>query len=469
MTDVNKKNSELISSFKDALALFKPSPSSMTNKMGVEIEMGMFSSENENQIIIPTSLEVEKIKKALEKRGQMVQLEAAGVIEYASNPVSVDQPIKLLKEMKKDLEVFEEEIQKQGFKRSPVSILPSVTIEDAMAVRSSRERLNIALSTVPNIFKPEALTIPLLTTAIQASFSPTDKEAMFRMAKRAYALTPLLMLVTNSHTGFLKNNPIRQNKHFRGKGYDCHEASGGIADSFLKSSNGDEWVKNHIKSIFDIPMYFACNKDGSTFTAANGNPVTSTKRNPLTFRKLIKEGLNTISNFHLAESFMYNDVKICNLSDEFGKVAGKRLEVRAADSGLHQPEDLILLTSALIPDGETAIAFEALLKKYGFTGDPTQDTEFLLGARNAVVENWDHAWKEGNFGKGKMTDFSRDLANIMEDHYINSSDDISAIEKPLSRLLNDLRSCESDATRLANSEHGSSLEKVNQWILKANR
>ena len=44
-------------------------------------------------------------------------------------------------------------------------------------------------------------------------------------------------------------------------------------------------------------------------------------------------GLNTRSNYDLAETFVYTDYKVCNIRNSEGKPIGKRVEVRGFDAG----------------------------------------------------------------------------------------------------------------------------------------
>jgi hypothetical protein len=137
------------------------------------------------------------------------------------------------------------------------------------------------------------------------------------------------------------------------------------------------------------------------------------------------KGLNTQSNYELAETFIYNDVKICNLRDAEANVVGKRIEVRPADSGLHQPFSVLLLTAALVPDGKTAEAFDNLLKEYGITGNPPKDAPILLANRRAAVDH-DGWYMDVEFGRDPATgktrslrDFAADLAGLVATHYAN--------------------------------------------------
>lgn len=430
MTDViNSKNSKITAS-QDALHLYAPPPADMSGKIGIEIEMPLYTAGTVKPTI-PTAPEMLAMQSFLKQKGYDAQLEAAGVLEYASPAVPVTDIRALLRVVEKDVAVFEQEAQVHGYQRAPFSILPTTTQQDAMDNLVSRERLVASITAMRDIFDPVMLNLPLLTTGVQTSFSPSNEDEMFRMMYRGYALTPLLIAAMNSSAGFVANDPVRQDVHLRGSYYDACGSAGGIANSFLKAASGASLITNHIDAVFDTPMHFAYDADGGL--------MRSTADNVITFRKLIDKGLNTISNYELAESFIYNDVKICNLRDAEGNVAGKRLEIRAADSGLHQAASTLLLTGALIPDGKTADAFEALLKDYGFTGKPQQDAALLTDARQAAVHHQGKFMDIG-FGTGRLRDFAADVAGVLVTHYQGAG-----VQPELSHLVNILLTGECDA------------------------
>ncbi len=414
MTDVIKNKDKRIHSVADAMALYTPPPAAFTGKLGLEVEMALFQASTEG-IAIPDAKTVMALHKELKEKGHDAQLEAAGVLEYASPPADLKDVAGLVARIKSDITAFEDAAADKGFTRAPFSILPTTTVQQALDNKISRERLEASLAVITEALDPSLIRIPLLTTGVQTSFSPKDNDELFRMAGRGYALTPLLIAATNSSGGYVENNPVRDDSHLRSTFYKAYGPSGGIAQSFLKASDPETFIRNHVEAVFDAPMFFAYDHDGAL--------IRSTRDDVLTFRKLQERGLNTQTNFELAETFIYNDIKICNLRDETGQVVGKRLEVRAADSGLHQPISALLLTAALVPDGETGQKFDALLKEYGFTGNPAQDAGLLQSARDAVV-NHGGKFMDVPFGRDPQTgaalslrDFAADVAGLVVGHF----------------------------------------------------
>ena len=345
MTDVKKGNRQMIATPAEAKKLYAPLPDHVSEKIGLEAEMALYRVKS-GGVEIPVAAEMTALQKKLNNRGHDTQLEAAGVLEYASAPHPVAETTALMNDVQKGLTDFYQAVADQGLHVAPYCVLPTTTQQEAMDKKVPRERLQAALTAMSQIFDPEVLNIPLITTGVQISFSPKDSDAMFRMMRRAYALTPLLIAAMNSGTGYAENNPAREDIHLRSHYYDLYGPAGGISDSYLQSSSGAELVDHHTQAVFKAKMYFAYDLDDKI--------ILSTKDDVLTFEKLVARGLNTQSNYELAESFLYNDIKICNLRNGAGDVLGKRLEVRAADSGPHQAASTLLLIGTLVPDGAAA-------------------------------------------------------------------------------------------------------------------
>lgn len=431
MTTSNNDKKNKIRSIEDALPLYADNPAEYSGKVGIEVEMALYKVGAQKPQI-PTAAEMVAMQKRLIAKGYDAQLEAAGVLEYASAavPVSPASVLSLLPGIHQQLGDFEEVAADLGYTRAPFCILPTTTIAEACDNMVARDRLVVSIAAMKDMFDAQSLNIPLLTTGVQASFSPKDAGELFRMAKRAYALSPLLIAAMNSSSGFVMNDPERIDAAPRPKYYETYKKSGGIAESFLKSASSDDFLRNHIEAVFKTPMHFAYDAEGALMPSCKGDIIT--------FEKLIERGLNTQSNYELAETFLYNDVKICNLR-KGNDVIGKRVEVRPADSGMHQPYSVLLLTAALVPDGKTAAAFDALLAEYGFTGNPQADADLYLQSRQAAVEHRGH-YMDIPFGRGSMRDFAADVAGLLLQHY-----DKAAVTPELVKLVDVLMTGECDA------------------------
>lgn len=441
MTDVKNNKNNLIETPADAQRLYVFAQE-QGGRIGLEVEMALYQPRATG-VGIPQAAEMVSMQTVLRDQGYDAQLEAAGVLEYASPPMLLTDIAEMAARVTLDLELFESTAARQGYRRAPFSILPTTTLTEAFNKRVPRERLDVAINALKDFYGPCVLPIPLLTTGVQASFSPQNADEMFAMAKRGYALTPLLIAAMNSGTGYVENKTQRADIHQRSAYYEPYGSSAGIAQSFTQAHTAEEYIRQHIEAVFDAPMFFCYDHDGTLLPSAKGNV--------LTFRDLAARGLNTQSNYELAESFLYNDIKICNLRDGEGHVIGKRLEVRAPDSGLHQPLSVLLLTAALVPSGPTATAFEALLADYGFTGDPVTDAPLLHAARHAAVHH-DGRFMDVDFGRDPVTgaarslrDLAADVAGLLSAHYAAEK----SLQPALSKLTDILLTGNCDAKNYA--------------------
>lgn len=457
MTDVQKTNTRKISTPADALGLYAPPPVEYTGKLGVEVEIPLIDARA-GAPNVPTPDVMQRIQTALQGKGYDAQLEPAGVLEYASPATTPAGIAKLVSQIKNDLDVFTSAAAGEGLTRVPFSIVPTTTEQDALDKTVSRPRLQVSIGAMKEIFPPNTLRLPLLTAAVQTSFSPKDADEMFDMANRAYLLTPLLMAACNTFSGYVVNEEDRKNEIPRAKYYQGYGRAGGLSEAFLKATNGAEFIQNHIREVFQAPMHFAYDLDGNLFPAS--------KEKPITFEGLIAQGLNTQSNYELAESFLYNDIKICNLRDEQGAVIGKRMEVRGADSGLDQPIMAALLTTAIVPKGAAADAFDNLVKQYGFTGCPKEDAPLLKAAREAAV-NHNGKFMDVPFGKDPQTgearslrEFAADVAGIVAKRY-ETEPQLSA---DVSRLVDVLLTGNCDAKVFAAEFH--SLSDAKDYMMQ---
>ena len=145
---------------------------------------------------------------------------------------------------------------------------------------------------------------------------------------------------------------------------------------------------------------------------------------------------------------------------------GKRMEVRGADSGLDQPIMAALLTTAIVPKGAAADAFDNLVKQYGFTGCPKEDAPLLKAAREAAV-NHNGKFMDVPFGKDPQTgearslrEFAADVAGIVAKRY-ETEPQLSA---DVSRLVDVLLTGNCDAKVFAAEFH--SLSDAKDYMMQ---
>ena len=105
---------------------------------------------------------------------------------------------------------------------------------------------------------------------------------------------------------------------------------------------------------------------------------------------------------------MWPDVKVATLKDTQGAVTGHRYEARMFGVGMHQHQSAYIITSALAFDAAFASQVDELLERY----DLVDFSSVLTAYDNA--RNHNGAFFYVAYGNGKMADFARDFADLLE-------------------------------------------------------
>ena len=132
------------------------------------------------------------------------------------------------------------------------------------------------------------------------------------------------------------------------------------------------------------------------------------------FRALKEQGLNTASNYYLAQSVLWPDVKIAALRAENGDVYGHRYEARMFGVGAHQHQSAFLITNALAFHDELALRVDELLERFGFDQARPEESHALLLKAYEAARNHGGNFMNIPFGSGNMRDFARGFADLIE-------------------------------------------------------
>lgn len=135
----------------------------------------------------------------------------------------------------------------------------------------------------------------------------------------------------------------------------------------------------------------------------------------VTFNTLKEKGLNTRSNYFLAQSVLWPDVKIAALKDDAGNVYNHRYEARMFGVGLHQHQTALIITAALAMHDDFATRIDDLLARYGFDMHVPSQTLALLHDAYANARAHNGKFFDIAYGTGRMQDFARDFAAHLED------------------------------------------------------
>ncbi|MGE3769365.1 MAG: hypothetical protein AB7G06_00235 [Bdellovibrionales bacterium] len=325
--------------------------------------------------------------------GISYQLELCGVLEAATRPVELEklpELFKLLDSARTNLDAL---ANKAGLAIFDGAVLTSATVADCEANMVERERLQAEWGK----FKaqgPDAAGLRTmgLATSAQVSLSYRDAREADEIITLANYLSPLLIGAFDNSARFVENRPT--NKISRAQWWLDHNKDaprGGIPAPILEAMESSErypgvLLDRWIDYIVDVPMVY--------YIDAEGNPRFD--RSP-TFRELQAEGLGDQTNFALAESLCWPDVKI---------IGGQRIELRMCDSGPWQAEGLSAIAATLLACPAGREKTFRLLEETGI------DPKTLMESRTAVCTQG----LDATFGNTTLRDLlPRLLDLVLED------------------------------------------------------
>jgi gamma-glutamylcysteine synthetase len=409
MTEVKARNNEFIRTPADAEKLYKGNGQPEEDQcMGFETEIFLYS----NSAGAPrgaSAQECSRLLKLLELRGEKPQLEMASAVELASNPHRVGNIGKLTGEIASSYAIYKQGIADTGLLPAEGALLPFTTLESARGNLVDRDRARGLVSGMEKFKAPEFLKVTLLCTSTQVSLSYGDTDDLLDMARTAYALGPAITGIFANHPHFIEGNPVPVNTHPRAAFYEAFGTSGGIPESFLTAKDGDDFIKKHVQHVHETEMLFYYDHDNKTVWPEK----------PVAYKDLEKSGLNTRSNYDLAESFIYTDVKLCSIRDAEGNATGKRIELRGFDAGEPGVQGAAPFAHAVLRDPVANEQVRGLLMEYGFDPDSDGYAERLKKARH------DAAFHGGKFldvpfgvkpdgTEGSLKDFAQGLGQVLK-------------------------------------------------------
>lgn len=407
MTDVRNDDYTLIASIDDVLPLYQGNGLPAARQtIGMETEICLYREDAEGRLTGATARECADLVEHLKQTTHhQPQLEMASAIEYASPAFRVTEINRLCEEIQGAWFDFHDAIARAGLQAHDGALLPFATVDSAKEVLVDRDRARGLVKGMGEQKAPEFLKVTLLCTSTQVSLSYRDADDLYDTMNTAYALIPAIYALFANHPAYIEGGVDATTFNPRARFYEAFGKDGGIPDSLLKAKNGQELIRNHAQQVFENEMLFYYDTERNIIWPER----------PVRFCDLEALGLNTRSNYDLAESFVYNDLKICNIRDEDGVATGKRVEVRSLDAGALGVFAGIPFIHAVLRDEATNAAVKGLLMEYGMTPDQDGFGARLLAARSAVA-NHGGKFLDVPFGFGSLADFSRDLGQILSRH-----------------------------------------------------
>lgn len=412
MTDVRRDNFTRINSLEEVIDWYKGNGLAADKQyIGFETEIGVYKKDANNQPIGASTQDSQNLLEYLKSIGHNAQLEMASAVEYASPPFRVTEVPQLVKEIRQSWDDYHAAIKSQGFEANDASFFPFATLESAEKNLVDRDRARGLVKGMKLHKAPEFLKVTLLATSTQVSLSFKDPADLYDILATGYALQAPIFALFANHPAFIEGSEKRLDFNPRASFYEAFGDQGSIPKTFLEAKDGDDFVRRHAQQVCDTPLLY--------YYDHNQQIVWPEK--PVTFTELIPQGLNTRSNFDLAESFVYSDLKVCNIRDEEGRPTGKRVEVRGLDAGELGALGAVPFIHAVLRDPVASEQVKALLADYGLV--PGQD-----GWQQRIVEARHNAAAHGGkyldvvFGQrpdgtaGNLAEFSKELAKVLEQY-----------------------------------------------------
>lgn len=411
MTDVRSDDFTLINSVNDVIPLYQGNRLAENRQyIGFETEICVYKDVG-GKPVAASSQDCAKLLQHLKDLGHQPQLEMASAVEYASPPFRVTEVPQLVAEIRQSWKDYTAAIREQGFTPNDSALLPFVTLESAESNLVDRDRARGLVKGMKLFKEPEFLKVTLLCTSTQVSLSYKDPDDLHDLLTTGYALQAPIYALFGNYPAFVEGSSERIGINPRAAFYDAFGKQGGIPETLLTAKDGSDFIRKHAGQVFETPLLFYYDHDK--------NLVWPEK--PVTFEELKAIGLNTRSNYDLAESFIYTDLKVCNIRDESGHPTGKRIEVRGFDAGKLGVEGSVPFIHAVLRDPQTSSQVKALLSEYGLSPDQEGWQDRVKEARHNAAFH-DGKYLDVAFGvkpdgnPGNLRDFCRELGGLLELH-----------------------------------------------------
>lgn len=372
-------------------------------KSGIEVELAFFDPKSDN--LDAMSLAQNRVLKnaaaAVCPDEDFVHNEPTSeLLEVASFAAPFSRAKDVLSDINQKIKILSDKAEGIGLKRSYFQELPDKTADDLLSRIVDVERYKIMYAPYRDDMR-KCVQYFAVCKSNQVSVSPYDMDHMHQNIKRLYSLAPFLFLLTDNSCLFSEGqaHPGHIGMALRHAG--LTEGRGGVPSYVYSANNGEEFVREHINHVMNNPLFMYYDREGVLTKVPTGDWT-------VTFNALKERGLNIASNYYLAQSIMWPDVKVATLKDAEGAVTGHRYEARMFGVGLHQHQSAYIITSALAFDAVFASQVDELLERY----DLVDYSSVLAAYDNA--RNHNGAFFYVAYGNGKMADFARDFADLLE-------------------------------------------------------
>lgn len=407
MSEVNASDLTEINEASDVFDLY--AGAGKNAQAGIEVELTFINPEDPDLSVM--SLSQNRVLKnsavaAMPDSDWVHNEPTSELLEVASIAAPFSDARFVLDDVNNKIKILCDKAEGIGLKRSYFQELPERSAEDLLTRIMDVERYKIMYAPYREDMT-ECVRYFAICKSNQVSISPYNMDHMLENIRRLYTLAPFLFLLTDNSVGFSEGKKFKDHAAMtlRHKGLDGWQ--GGMPDFVFQARSGEEFIASHIDHIMNHPLFMYYDREG------NLNRVPSGDKS-VTFNSLKSRGLNISSNYFLAQSIFWPDVKIATLKDSSGDVTGHRYEGRMFGVGMHQHQSAFIIMSALAFNDNFARGVDDLLMRYGF------DNNDLAGSHDLVKKSYKTAREHGGnffniaYGTGIMAEFAKEFADLIE-------------------------------------------------------
>ncbi len=410
MSEVNARDLRIINGAKDILQTYHGVGAQA--KAGIEIELCFFDPKSANLAPMNVAQNHALRKAANEALGtEFARNEpTADMLEIGTIAAGPKELAHILADAQDKISVLVAEAQRAGLKRSYFQELPEKTDKDLLAGLMDIPRYK-AFFGPPRADMVGVAAYFSVCKSNQVSVSYRDPDHMLSDVRRLYSLAPFLFMLSDNSCGF------DMGQSFAGHSAMHHRASlgarGGVPPYVFTAQSGEEYVAEHIKHVMNNPLFVYYNEMGELVRLPSGTWTS--------FHELKERGLNTATNYYFSESILWPDVKIAALKNAAGEVKGHRYEARMFGVGAHQHQSALLIVAGLAFNAEFAAKTDALLAKFGFSGQDLDGALRHVEQAYKAALHHNGAFFDIAYGSGQLIDFSRKFAGLLEEAYAGST------------------------------------------------
>lgn len=432
MSEVKADNLDLIESPDDVWPLYEGAGAEM--KTGVEVELCYFDPQSPD--LAPMTPEQNAaVKKAANDamgRADWFRNEpTADVLEVGTFACPADSTClkNIIDDNNRKISLLSAKARDIGLKRSYFPAFPEKTSPELFKGLVDNPRFQ-AFFNPPRTDMIDVAAYFAVCKSNQVSVSYHDLDHLLTNIRRLYVLTPFLFMLTDN------SSPFDQGKPFPGHAGMTHRTSlgarGNVPPYLFTAASGEDYITAHINHVMNGPLFVFYDRSGVLQRIPSGQWKS--------FTELKADGLNTASNYFLAQSVLWPDVKIAPYKDGHANPVGHRYEARGIGVGIHQHQSALLIVAGLAFKDSFAARTDELLNAFGFDlGRPGSLKEPLDKAYEAARTH-NHQFLNTRYGNGTMRNFASRFADILEDVFAGEG-----LDEELVPLLDICRSGLSDA------------------------